>query len=94
MMKLVSSNLDNTFSLFSLVLKGERMIESTHPASIEQQVSFLLAEGQKKRNNVHERRERVREGEHKVRGRGRGRRKGGGEGEGEEGRGNTLLESL
>ena len=95
MMKVVSSNLDNTFSLFSLVLKGERMMESIHPASIEQQVSFLLAEGKKKKK-VHERRERVGEEEYKVRRRGRGRRKGGGEGEGEgeEGRGNTLLESL
>ena len=49
MVKLINSNLDNTLSLFSLVLKGERMMESIHLASIEQKVSFLLAEGQIKR---------------------------------------------
>lgn len=92
MVKLVNSNLNNTFSLFSLVLKGERMMKSIHLASIEQKVSFLLAEGQKKK--VHERTERVGEGEYKVQKRGKGRRKGGGEGRGEEGRGNTLLEKV
>lgn len=60
MVKLVNSNLNNTFSLFSLVLKGERMMESIHLASIEQKFHFFLLKARKK---VHEGPERVEKGE-------------------------------